>query len=60
MANSVLNKGKSAIPPLFSNPEVLSSTSDKATWFGEYFYITFIIILMTHVSLHLFFLLELI
>ena len=41
MANSVLNKGKSAIPPLFSNPEVLSSTSDKATWFGEYFYINY-------------------
>ena len=28
-ANIVLNKGKSAIPPLFSSPEVLSSTSDK-------------------------------
>ena len=30
IANSVLNKGKSAIPPLFNGPEVLSSASDKA------------------------------
>ena len=29
IANSVLNKGKSAIPPLFSDPEVLSSACDK-------------------------------
>ena len=29
IANSVLNKGKSAIPPLFNGPEVLSSASDK-------------------------------
>ena len=29
IANSVLNKGKSAIPPLFTGPEVLSSTPDK-------------------------------
>ena len=28
IANSVLNKGKSAIPPLFNDPEVLSSASD--------------------------------
>ena len=28
IANSVLNKGKFAIPPLFSGPEVLSSASD--------------------------------
>ena len=27
--NSVLNKGKSAIPPLFNGPEVLPSASDK-------------------------------
>ena len=32
---SVLNKGKSAIPPLFSGPEVLSSASDKAKLFGK-------------------------
>ena len=30
IANSVLNKGKSAIPPLFNGPEVLSFASDKA------------------------------
>ena len=35
--NSVLNKGKSAIPPLFNNPEVLSSASDKANVFPENF-----------------------
>ena len=29
IANSVLNKGKFAIPPLFNNPEVLSSACDK-------------------------------
>ena len=29
IANSVLNKGKSAIPPLFNGPKVLSSASDK-------------------------------
>ena len=30
IANSVLDKGKSALPPLFNGPEVLSSASDKA------------------------------
>ena len=35
--NSVLNKGKSAIPPLFSDPEVLSSACDKAKLFVENF-----------------------
>ena len=30
IANSVLNKGKYAIPPLFNGPEVLSFASDKA------------------------------
>ena len=29
IANSVLNKGKSAIPPLFNEPEVLSSASER-------------------------------
>ena len=38
MANSVLNKGTSAIPPLFSCPEVLSSASDKAKLFAENFF----------------------
>ena len=37
IVNSVLNKGKSAIPPLFSGPEGLSSTSDKAKLFSENF-----------------------
>ena len=35
IANSVLNKGKSAIPPLFDGLEVLSSASDKAKLFGK-------------------------
>ena len=37
IANSVLNKGKSAIPPLFNRPQVLSSASDKAKLFPENF-----------------------
>ena len=37
IANSVLNKDKSAIPPLFNNPEVLPSASDKAKLFPENF-----------------------
>ena len=37
IANSVLNKGKSAIPPLFNSPEVFSSASDKAILFAENF-----------------------
>ena len=37
IANSVLNKGKSAIPPLFNESEVLSSTYDKAKLFPENF-----------------------
>ena len=37
IANSVLNKGKSAISPLFIGPEVLSSASDKAKLFPENF-----------------------
>ena len=34
IANSVLNKGKSAITPLFNMPELLSSASDKAKLFA--------------------------
>ena len=34
IANSVLNKGKSAIPPLFNGPEVLSSAFDKGKLFA--------------------------
>ena len=37
IANSVLNKGKSAIPPLFNGAEVLSSASNKAKLFAEKF-----------------------
>ena len=37
IANSVLNKGKSAIPALFNGPEVLSSASDKTKFFAENF-----------------------
>ena len=37
IANSVLNKRKSAIPPIFNWPEVLSSASDKAKLFAENF-----------------------
>ena len=38
IANSVLNKGKSAIPPLFNGLEVVSSASDKAKLFAENFF----------------------
>ena len=34
IANSALNMGKSAVPPLFNGPEVLSSASDKANLFA--------------------------
>ena len=37
IANSVLNKGKSAIPSLFNGPKVLSSASNKAKLFAENF-----------------------
>ena len=37
IANSVLNKGKSAIPPLFNGPEIWFSTSDKAKLFAKNF-----------------------
>ena len=37
ISNSVLNSGKSAIPPLFNGPEVLSSASDKAKLFAKKF-----------------------
>ena len=37
IANSVPNKGKSAIPPLFNGTEVLPSPSDKAKLFPENF-----------------------
>ena len=37
LANSVLNKNKSAIPPLFNDTEVLSSASGKAKLFAKNF-----------------------
>ena len=37
IANSVFNKGKSAISPLFNGPDVLSSASDKAKLFAKNF-----------------------
>ena len=37
IANSVLNKGKSAIPTLFNSLEVLSAASDKVKLFPENF-----------------------
>ena len=57
IANSVLNKGKSAISPLFNAPEVLSSASDKAKLLKTF---QRILILMTHVSVYLFSFVELI
>ena len=56
--NSVLNKGKSAIPPLFNGPDMLSSASNKAKIFAENFIRT--LILKTLVSAYLLFLLEII
>ena len=38
IANSVFNKGKSAIPPLFNSQELLSAASDKAKVFAENFF----------------------
>ena len=59
IANSVLNKGKSAIPPLFNRPEVLSSAHlIKQNYLLKTFPRTQI--LMTLVSLYLFSILELI
>ena len=37
IANSVLSKGRSAIPPLFNGLEVLSSASEKAKLFAQNF-----------------------
>ena len=37
IANSVLNKGKSGIPPLFKGLEVLSFATDKPKLFAENF-----------------------
>ena len=37
LGSSIVNKGKSAIPPLFTGPEMLSSASDKAKLFAGNF-----------------------
>ena len=37
IANNVLNKDKSTIPPLFNGPEVSSSASDKVKLFAQNF-----------------------
>ena len=37
IANSVLNRGKSGLPPLSNSLEMLSSTSEKAKLFAEHF-----------------------
>ena len=37
LGNFVLKEGKSAIPPLFNNPGVLCSASDKAKLFANNF-----------------------
>ena len=51
-ANSVPNKGKSAVPPLFNGPGMLSSASNKSKLLAENFLKT--LILMTQVYLYLF------
>ena len=37
ICNSILNRGKSAIPPLFNGPEVLTASMDKANLFARNF-----------------------
>ena len=56
IANSILNKGKYAVPPLLNEPEVLWSTSGKAKLFAK---MRTLLILMTHISLYLLSILEL-
>ena len=56
--DSILKKCKSAIPPLFNDPEVLSSASDEGKFFPETFFKNSY--LNDQVSLNLFSLLELI
>ena len=52
IADSVLSKGKSAILPLYNDPEVLSSTSDKKNCLLKTFLRT--LILTTQLFLYLF------
>ena len=58
IANSVLNKCKSAILPVFNGPEVFSLASNKGQLFDNFFLRT--LILITLVALYLFSLLDLI
>ena len=37
ICNSVLNRGKSSVPPLFNGPEVLITSTDKANLFARNF-----------------------
>ena len=57
IAGSVLNIGKSTIPPLFKSPEMLSSASGNTKLLKTFLRT---LILMTQVSLYLLSLLELI
>ena len=53
IANSALNKGKSAISPLFNDLELLFAASDKAKLFPKIFFLR-TLILMTWASLNCF------
>ena len=59
LLNSVIKRGKYAIPALFNGLEVLPSSSDKAKLFAKIFFLR-TLILMTLVPLYLISLLELI
>ena len=52
IANNFLNKGKSAIPPLFNSPEIMSSDLIKENCLLKIFLRT--LIFMTQLSLYLF------
>ena len=60
IANSVIKKGKFAIPPLFNGLEVMSSASDKAKLFAENFTKNSLPVFSSRTNLKLFSLLELI
>ena len=60
IANSVIKKGKFAIPPLFNGLEVMSSASDKAKLFAENFTKNSFPVFCSRTNLKLFSLLELI
>ena len=60
IANSVIKKGKFAIPPLFNGLEMMSSASDKAKLFAENFTKNSLPVFSSRTNLKLFSLLELI